>query len=85
MVSSSSEEQVSWTVSDWPDGSPPVSLFTYFLAKELRSADASLSFRDLLRRVDEQVDAHVANSAVGSRTRTPSSWGPASTARCARS
>ena len=63
VLSSSSEEQVSWTVSDWPDGSPPASLFTYFLVKELRGADASLSFRDLLRRVDEQVDAHVANSA----------------------
>ena len=62
VLSSSSEEQVSWTVGDWPDGSPPASLFTYFLVKELRAADASLSFRDLLQRVDEQVDAHVANS-----------------------
>jgi hypothetical protein len=62
VLSSSSEEQVSWTVGDWPDGSPPASLFTYFLVKEMRNADASTSFRDLLTRVDEQVDQYVQDS-----------------------
>lgn len=62
VMSSSSEEQVSWTVNDWPDGSPPASLFTYFLAQELRNASGSMTFRDLYRRVGQQVDAYVAKS-----------------------
>jgi hypothetical protein len=62
VMSSSSEEQVSWTVGDWPDGSEPTSLFAYFLAKELRAADARTTFRSLMQRIDEQVNSYVANS-----------------------
>jgi hypothetical protein len=62
VLSSSSEEQVSWTVGDWPDGSPPASLFTYYLVKELQNADDATTFRDLLARVDGEVDRHVRGS-----------------------
>ena len=62
VMSSSSEEQVSWTNDSWPEGSGPASLFAYYFAKELRAADSSLTFRGLMQRVDAQVDAIVRDS-----------------------
>jgi hypothetical protein len=76
VMSSSSEEQVSWTVNDWPDGSPPASLFTYYLAKEMRNASGAVTFRDLLRRVSQQVDAYVSNSGGKYEAQTTQLVGP---------
>ncbi|MBM3501061.1 MAG: caspase family protein, partial [Armatimonadetes bacterium] len=76
VMSSSSEEQVSWTVNDWPDGSRPASLFTYYLAKEMRNATGAVTFRDLLRRVSQQVDAYVSNSGGKYEAQTAQLAGP---------
>lgn len=62
VISSSSEEQVSWTVGDWPDGSGPASLFAYFFVNEMRDADNRTTFADILSRVDGQVDQYVRDS-----------------------
>lgn len=76
VLASSTEDQVSWTVGRWPDGSPPTSLFAYYLAKELRAADASTTFRDLWRRIDDQVDEHVRNSGGRLRDQDTQLLGP---------
>ena len=69
LLAAAQDDQYAYTASGWPDRGGVASVFTYYLADALESADDQTTFEELLQDVQERVEAY--SEAEYGATQTP--------------